>query len=90
VTGFERDIRKDRSARRLTLDVARTLDIYSSNNPMPLGMMCATDSSLVDKVHALITLELLNGWNLSLVDSAMRPVWTVKQRGLHFPALSVG
>jgi len=38
---------------------------------MPLGMMCAADSSLVDKVHALITLELLNGWNLSLVDSAM-------------------
>jgi len=53
------------------LDVARTLDIYSSNNPLPLGMMCAADSSLLDKVHTLITLELLNGWHLSLVDRAV-------------------
>ena len=50
---FERDIRNDHSPRRLALDDARTLDVYSSNDPLPLDLNCATDSSPLDSMGSL-------------------------------------
>jgi len=68
--GSERD-RKGWLTTSTGIRCCETLDVYSSNNPLPLGLKRASDSSPLDVVHALITLELLNDW---LTVPRVRPI----------------